>query len=304
LKKIILLFITILYLNATIYYGEGSGNSYAEAKRKALEDVASQISVVIDSKIEETQSVKNDKYHKNFKVHSIQKTKVNLEDYEIVEKRKENNQFFVKIKYDNIPSLDKFASKTPYTKEQIKNGIKKDFGKSLGLELVRKNRKWYIKYKNILQKLDKKDFYLFFKTTNRKDLKISLYNKRRNILHNGDEFSFLIKSAKSGYITIFDVYEDGTVSILAKNLKIDKKRKLIFPDEDSDSVLEASLLQNQKETFDMYVVLFTKKKRNFDEFISAYDDVVDEELYKNFDELINLIYNKTYATIKVIIRPR
>jgi hypothetical protein len=304
LKKIILLFITILYLNATIYYGEGSGNSYAEAKRKALEDVASQISVVIDSKIEETQSVKNDKYHKNFKVHSIQKTKVNLEDYEIVEKRKENNQFFVKIKYDNIPSLDKFASKTPYTKEQIKNGIKKDFGKSLGLELVRKNRKWYIKYKNILQKLDKKDFYLFFKTTNRKDLKISLYNKRRNILHNGDEFSFLIKSAKSGYITIFDVYEDGTVSILAKNLKIDKKRKLIFPDKDSDSVLEASLLQNQKETFDMYVVLFTKKKRNFDEFISAYDDVVDEELYKNFDELINLIYNKTYATIKVIIRPR
>jgi hypothetical protein len=79
---------------------------------------------------------------------------------------------------------------------------------------------------------------------------------------------------------------------------------LIFPDKDSDSVLEASLLQNQKETFDMYVVLFTKKKRNFDEFISAYDDVVDEELYKNFDELINLIYNKTYATIKVIIRPR
>jgi hypothetical protein len=79
---------------------------------------------------------------------------------------------------------------------------------------------------------------------------------------------------------------------------------LIFPDEDSDSVLEASLLQNQKETFDMYVVLFTKKKRNFDEFIDAYDDVVDEELYKNFDELINLIYNKTYATIKVIIRPR
>jgi hypothetical protein len=54
----------------------------------------------------------------------------------------------------------------------------------------------------------------------------------------------------------------------------------------------------------MYVVLFTKKKRNFDEFISAYDDVVDEELYKNFDELINLIQNKTYATIKVIIRPR
>ncbi len=304
MKKIILLFITILYLNATIYYGEGSGNSYAEAKRKALEDVASQISVVIDSKIEETQSAENNKYKKNFKVHSIQKTKVNLEDYEIVEKIKKDNQFFVKIKYDNIPSLDKFASKTPYTKEQIKNGIKKDFAKSLGLELVRKNRKWYIKYKNILQKLDKKDFYFFFKTTNRKDLKISLYNKRRNILHNGDEFSFLIKSAKSGYITIFDVYEDGTVSILAKNLKIDKKRKLIFPDEDSDSVLEASLLQNQKETFDMYVVLFTKKKRNFDEFISAYDDVVDEELYKNFDELINLIYNKTYATIKVIIRPR
>jgi hypothetical protein len=304
LKKIILLFITILYLNATIYYGEGSGNSYAEAKRKALEDIASQISVVIDSKIEETQSAENNKYKKNFKVHSIQKVKVNLEDYEIVEKRRENNKFFVKIKYDNIPSLDKFASKTPYTKQQIKNFIKKDFGKSLGLELVRKDKKWYIKYKDILQKLDKKDFYLFFKTTNRKDLKISLYNNRRNILHNGDEFSFLIKSAKSGYITIFDVYEDGTVSILAKNLKIDKKTKLIFPDENFDSVLEASLLKNQKETFDMYVVLFTKKKRNFDEFISAYDDVVDEELYKNFDELINLIYNKTYATIKVIIRPR
>lgn len=303
MNKLISIFAIAVYLNATVYFGEGSGDTYEEAKKRALEDVASKISVIIDSKMERSSSLINDDYEKRFKEYMVQKTNVELQDYEIVARKEKDGKFWVKVRYDNAPSLDRFASKTPYTKEQIKESIKRDFGKSLGLELVRKDKQWYIKYKDILQKLDKKDFYTFFKTTKNRDLKFSLH-KKSNLLYDGEKFSFLVSSTKDGYVTIFDVYEDGTVSILAKNLKVERKKSLTFPNRDSQNILEASLLQSQKETFDMYIALFSKKKMLFDEFVDAYEDILDEELYKNFDELIELLKDKNYSSIKVIIRPR
>ena len=158
--------------------------------------------------------------------HSI---KANISDYEVVESAYKDGEYFVQISYENIPSLEKFAKRTKFKKKQIVNSIKKDFGKSLNIELVRKDMKWYLKYKETMQMLDKKDFARFFKTTPNKNLTINT-NKKNNILYEDDEFYFKVKSFKKGYVSIITVYENGTVSVLLKNIPISKNSIENIPD--------------------------------------------------------------------------
>ena len=53
----------------------------------------------------------------------------------------------------------------------------------------------------------------------------------------------------------------------------------------------------------MYVVIYSDKKLIFNRFAVASDDIIDDERYKNFDELIESLDGKEYATLKVITKP-
>ena len=215
-----LLFIT--FLNATTYIGVGSGDSEYEAKQNALKDIAGQISVKIDSKTEQNKKLINGKYSKDIIISSTQTAKANIVGYELISMSFKDGVYRVKILYENIPSIDKFTKKTNFTKSQVINSIKKDFGVSLELELVRKDKRWYLKYKDIMQLLDNKDFSKFFKTTLNANLTITT-SKKNNILYEDDEFYFKVKSSKNGYVSILTVYENGTVSTLLKNIPCKKK---------------------------------------------------------------------------------
>jgi hypothetical protein len=286
--------------NKSIYIGYGEGKSEKEAKQNALDDIASQISVNINYSFKKEVNLSSKKYQKNISQKSIQKARANLNDWELLRLEKEKDKFYVAIKYENIPSLDKFAKKTKLKKDDIIYSIKKDFGKSLGLELIRKDKRWYIKYKDIAQLLETKDFERFFITKENKALYFAL---NRNILYDGDEFYFKLKSKESGFVTIFDVYEDGTVAILYKNVKVSKNKYKNIPDIKSEFIPIAGLLNN-KETIDLYIALFSKKKIILDEFAMADSEFITEERYKNFDELIRFLKNKTFSSIKVIVKSR
>jgi len=286
----------------SIYIGYGESNSENDAKQNALNDIASQISTDIDYSFRKEIESSSTKYRKNVSKKSTQKMKVTLNDWELLRLQKDKNKFYVAIKYENIPSLDKFAKKTNLKKEDIVNSIKRDFGKSLGLELVRKDKKWYIKYQNILQILEKRDFEKFFVSKEHNNLLFGI-NKNRNILYNGDKFRFRVKSKKDGFVTILDIYEDGTVIILYKNIKISKDKYQNIPDSNSGFDPIAGLIDNN-ETIDLYVALFSEKKVILDEFAMADEDFSINERYKNFDELISFLKDKIFSSIKVIIKPR
>ena len=42
----------------------------------------------------------------------------------------------------------------------------------------------------------------------------------------------------------------------------------------------------------------------FDSFAYADDELISEEKYKNFDELIEFLDDKIYTTLKVVTKPR
>lgn len=308
---------TIKNDNINTYIGYGSGKSEVEAKQVALADISSQISVKIDSQISRNKKLTDSGITSEMEQNFRQESKATIVGYEFLEQSYEDGLYYVAIKYENIPSIDKFIRKLKkinIESENIDNNffvknnllsykIRNSIDKDINYTLVRKDGKWYIGYKNILQILDRKDFSKFFVSIPNNKIAITT-NKKNNILYDGDYFYFKVKSSQKGYVSILTVYENGTVSTLMNNIPVAKDKVENIPDEEFEAIPQAGLLNSGIETYDLYVAIYSSKKLIFDNFARADEDIIDDERYKNFDELIEFLDNKTYATLKVTTKPR
>ena len=307
-----------LYSNeVNTYYGFASANSEAKAKQLALSDIVSQISVHVSSSTKLNMKVINGKESSSDEFNTHQNSQATLSDYKLLKSEFDDIKYYVALSYENIPSFNKFVRKIKQLKTKpkkiklnlylsktlIAKKLKKALGYGINFELVRKDKKWYIKYKDILQVLDKKDFAKFFVSFTCRELEINT-NKKNNILYNEMKFFFKVKSKKSGYVSIVSVYEDGTVATLVRNIAIKKDKLQNIPDKDYESIPEAGLMQRGLETFDLYVLIYSDKRLRFDSFAYADSELISEEKYKNFDELIEFIDDKRYSTLKVVTKPR
>jgi len=302
---------------ANSYVGYGSGVDEVKAKQEAFNDITSQISVNINTSFSQKQKMKDGEFKSSEEFTSFQNSKATLYDYKLLKSEYWDGKYFVALEYENIPSLDKFVNKIKKSGIKLENEkqnsylkntpmakkLKKALKKDVAFELVRKDAKWFIKYKNILQVLDKKDFAKFFTTLENSKISITT-NKPRNILYNEDKFFFKVHSSKKAYVSILTVYEDGTVSTLVRNVPIKKAKLENIPDKDFETIPEAGLMQKGIETYDLYVLVTSPKKIHFDSFAQADEELIEEEKYKNFDELMEFIQTKNYATLKVVTKPR
>nr|WP_275757565.1 LPP20 family lipoprotein [Sulfurimonas sp. SAG-AH-194-C21] len=309
------------YLNvqktkANSYIGYGIGENDVKAKQEALNDISSQISVSVETSMKQSEKLSNGKFESSDEFSSLQRSKSMLNDYELLKMEYYNGNYYVAVEYENIPSLDKFYKKlrllnitqntnlNPYLKHtMIAKKLKKSLGKNIDFSLLRKDKKWFIKYKSVIQVLDKKDFASFFTSTYSKELSLKT-SKKRDILYDGDKFYFNVVSKKDGYVSILSVYEDGTVSTLIRNVKISKVAPQKIPDEEFETIPEAGLITQGVETYDLYVLVFSKNKLHFDSFAYADSELIDEEKYKNFDELIEFLDKKSFTTLKVVTKPK
>ena len=280
------------------YIGYGSAFSEQEAKQNALVDISSQISTKINSKITRTKQNIAGNFQKDTTISSAQSTNTTLSDYKLLKMNFEKGKYFIAVEYENISSLQKFQNKLKA--RNIKVRLEKYF---TNFDLVRKDKRWYIKYQDIMQVLDEKDISKFFVSIKNTNLSIKT-NKKNDILYDGDEFYFKVKSSKKGYVSIATVYENGTVSVLMKNIPIEANIIENIPDKDFESIPEAGLLQKGIDTYDMYVMVYSSKKLLWDNFALADDELVSSERYKNFDELQEFLQNKKYTTLKVVTKAR
>ena len=126
----------------------------------------------------------------------------------------------------------------------------------------------------------------------------------KSVLYEGDFFHFDVQVQKAGYVTILTVYEDGTVSTLLRNIKLNANTKEQIPDKDFESELQAGLMQKGRQTYDLYVALWHEKRRHFDSFATADEKLITDERYKNFDTLIKMLDTEIFSTLKVVTKPR
>lgn len=301
---------------ANSYIGYGSGIDITLAKQEALTDISSQISVSVDSTVRQDEKLEDGKFTSTHNFSSLQTSKAILNDYKVLKMEFTEGSYFIAIEYENIPSLDKFVNKvaslapkealtlnTYLQHTGVAKKLKKALHRELGFELVRKDSKWFIKHDSVLVALSKREFALFFSSVENKNLSIST-NKKRNILYEDDKFYFNVKTTQKGYVSIISVYEDGTVSTLMRNIKCEKNSNQKLPDEEFETIPQAGLMHKGIETFDLYVLVFSKKKLHFESFAYADDELISEEKYKNFDTLIEFLADKEFATLKVVTKPR
>ena len=69
---------------------------------------------------------------------------------------------------------------------------------------------------------------------------------------------------------------------------------LYFPDKDFESIPQARLLQKDVETYDMYIFIVSDKKLILDSFATAGDELIRDDRYKNFDQLLEFLDDKEY----------
>lgn len=300
-----------------VYIGYGSGGSESEAKQNALTDISGQMFTKIDSQTIQNKKSLNGEYKNDFEIKSSQKTKANLSDYEVVKLEYEDGQYFIAIEYENIPNLKRFIRKVNLLPNEgnitIQNdflhnsflgkSISSDLDKKIDFELNRENKSWILRYKNASQYIDENDLAKLFTTIPNEDLELHT-NKKNDILYDGDKFYFQVKSKDDGYVSILSVYEDGTVSVLIKNVPVKKETRMVIPDENHNAEPTAGLLEAGKETFDMYVLIWNNKKILLDRFADGSNENIEDEKYKNFGELIEFLKDKKYATLKVVTKPR
>jgi hypothetical protein len=303
---------------ANTYLGYGSGSSENEAKQNALLDISGQISTVVKSEYKGDKKLIDGTYTKDISEQTSQKTNSCLSDFEVL-KVENSDLWYVAIKYENRASIDKFIQKikalpTLSTTTQKKENsflsqtlIGKELQSALGFELdfklFRKDTLWYIKYEDTLQILSKKDFEKFFVTTQNPNLTLTT-NKKNNILKDKESYHFMIDSKQDGYVTLLDTYEDGTIGIIAKNLTISKDKEIQFPEVSSDVLFEASILEEGKDTFDLYTLIYSKKPLILDRFAMSESELIKDERYKNFDELIELLDGALYSSLKVVTKAK
>jgi len=52
------------------------------------------------------------------------------------------------------------------------------------------------------------------------------------------------------------------------------------------------------------VLILSAKRIHFDNFAQADEALIEEEKYKNFDELIEFLDTKEFTTLKVVTKPK
>lgn len=294
-------------LQSTVKYeviGYGQGDTIKEAKTNAKEDISQTLISKIDSSFTSQTITHNDNFNERTKSNLKITSKVSLHNLKTIKQEQLNGVFYIALKYKNLDlayrikttigslqcnknQYNNYLSRTPLIKE-----LTASIGCKLDFKLDRRNQAWYLKYNEHLFLLSDDEF---------EELYVSKINDKfeftssKIVLTDGDSFHFALNSKREGYVTLLNVYENGTVTLLQPSILI--KNSIQVPSIDSENYFEAGLVTEGVNTYDLYVAIYTKKPLDMSRFEYANEDLAESELAYKFDELINLIDTYEYSSM-------
>jgi len=252
--------------------GFGKGSTFAEAKQQALKDLQ-----------------------------AILNTKEPIKNFYIAKQEVIDTTFFVSVATQALPSLqcskyqNNYLAQTPLIKQaNYLVGCRYDY------KLKYYNKQWYLVYKTLYERVHSQQFFQLFQNMSNSNLYL---DTKKYSLVDGEYFSFTIKTKKSGYITLFDVYEDGRVGVLFANIKVKKNQILTFPSLKSGELLRTTLLEPFKITQDMYVLVLSNRKLNISQFEEQKEQISSNRAY-SFHYLVELLPKYIYTTIILKTKPK
>jgi hypothetical protein len=297
--------------NSAMLLGYGSGKTVSEAKQQALYDIANQIEVDVSGE----STSKSKKINNTVNTEFSQKVKTRatalLSSVEIAcsDINDPSGQYHFTLRYDQRDLVDILADKLIESFWQGKPAkinwqgpaliVQSDFIKqinrqlidkkssqqlSIQIKLFRKDNAWYLALNQVTTRIKEKHFaqLLNWNALTTANIAIDLHNEFGKTIsthmQEGNEFRFLVKAKHSGYLSVFDIYEDGRVTKIRDNMPIDKI--LTLPEHQGS--FSAGLLVPNQSTRDQYVFLISKEKIDtaaFRQLMVEEDSTQDQKNY-------------------------
>jgi hypothetical protein len=275
--------------NAAMLLGYGNGKSVGEAKQQALYDIANQIEVNVSGESRRSTQKNNHGVKSQFSQQIKTRASSLLTSVDIAcsDTNDPSGQYHFALRYDQRELADIFTDKliesfwqgkpskiewqgpsvivnSDFIKQINKHLIDKESSHQLSIQikLFRKDNAWYLALNNVIKRIQGNNFtqLLNWGSLTTADINVSLQNEFGKAISpqmlEGDEFRLLINAKQSGYISVFDIYEDGRVVKIRDNMAFNKT--LTLPEHQGS--FSAGLLVPNQSTRDQYVFLITKDK--------------------------------------------
>ena len=295
--------------------GYGDGKTLNEARLNAKNDIAKTISSHISSSFESQTFDKNSNIEHSVKEDITESSELVISDVMTMKEEEKDDKFFVALKYENLSLLNKLIKYGNTTlcgkanlylsKTILLQKLSQELNCSAAVELTRDNNQWYLghnKYRNIITS-DNLRSLMIETSSNNLHLQATQLEVRED-----ETYSLKIENiASRGYLSIFDLYEDGRVVLMESNIDLTKlyKTKLLYPEEIKKELqLSGGVLKVGHDSLDLFVVIVSEKPLLLSSFIPMGQEIEKSEMAFGADHLFELMEKNSFATTVVINKAR
>lgn len=230
------------------YFGYGVGSTLAEAEAVAKNDIATTLNSQVRSSVMQSVSTNNKEVQALSASKMLLTTDITLSNAMKVKAERVGNKYYVIYSYLNIPLSQKiknafsdttkcgvnshpYLSNTPLFKE-----IETKLACLPELSIAQRHNQFYLNFEQNSFPLSAGDEMRLFTTVKSAALELQL---SRNVINSGQYYHINITPIDSGYLSLVQLYDDGTVQLLVGNMSVPKRQAFTYPNLNDYHGLEA-----------------------------------------------------------------
>ncbi|MGF1868880.1 LPP20 family lipoprotein [Photobacterium indicum] len=295
--------------NTTLNYGFGEGSSYQQAKEMAYHDLAKSIESRVVGKVSSGKEYKDGKLSKTA---SSQKTSVSdivfRNNVTVNKSEQVEGVFYLQVQYDPesfAQKLDKWLKQAeckpslhPYWQQTnlLQNWVSQ-YNCLPNVEIERFAGGWQLTHNAGHLVLPEAQYSHLFFNQSADSLSIKSTQTR---LKQGEYYFINLETDSSGYLSLFQVYEDGSTGVLIENKKVESNSNIEFPNRNEYDGIEALLSENQ-ETYDTNIALLCHQKIDTSRFEKLDETRLSTDT-PGFGLILKYLPNCTYTMERLSIK--
>lgn len=290
--------------------GYGEGLTLDEAKTNAKSDIAKSIRSHIDSSFSTHTSVNNSTVNHNAQSSIRETSNLTITDAQLKNSEQNNGRFYVAMRYENLPLSTKLAKRGGQSLCGKPNAylaqtstllnLSSDLNCSVSVDITRENDGWYLGRGEHRNSMNNADFRALMIETSTGTLRVK---SNRTLVNEDEAYALNLEGLPAtGYLSLFDVYDDGRVVLMENNINLSRhsKKGFVYPDDlRQDFQLSGGVSEAGSDALDLYVVLVSNQPLKLSSFIPMGQKVEKGESAFAVDRLLALMHNNSFATTVV-----
>lgn len=267
--------------------GYGQGDSFAQAKTEALRDIAERISVQVSGSSVSQSSLMNGEEGSHFQSTARIETSLQIAQAQqlCADQGDPTGRWHVVFEFDTRSPVQQLSAALNRQYQgrpirlqgndwllgsQLVNGLRAGLVHSEGAEAVavpvalrRQHDGWYLTAGDHQARLAADDLLDAMHFPGTAELALTLIrtvdrSSALEQLQEAEQFSLRVDSATGGYLSVFNIYADGRVSVLIPNEQIQQGAVAMLPG--GTLTYQAGLLERGKATRDVYLAVVTAER--------------------------------------------